>query len=117
MFEGTLRVLTAEELAALQNVDPRVASGIDGAYAVLVFDAEIQVSGMGTDGSGMRRQGAKMLGVAEQTKYGSSGDLSFWRTYDGQHIAVAAMAENIWFPSDVRLPVGEPATANAIVLG
>ena len=117
VFEGTLRVLTAEELAVLQNVDPKLIGGIDGTYAVLVFDAEIQVSGMGSDGSGMRRQGAKMLGVAQQTKYASSGDLDSWRSYDGQHIAVAAMAEDIWFPSDVRLPVGEPATANAIVLG
>ena len=117
VFEGTLRVLSADDLAAMQGVDPRVVSGAEGTYAVLVFDAGIQVSGMGADGSGMRRQGATMLGVAQETKYGSSGDLGSWQGHDGQHIAVAAMAEDIWFPSDVSMPVGEPRTANALQLG
>ena len=117
VFEGTLRVLSAEDLAALQGVDPRVAGGDDGTYAVLVFDAQIQVSGMSGDGSGSRRQGATMLRVAEQTQYSSSGDLGTWSAYDGQHLAVAAMANDIWFPSDVSMPVGEPRTAKAIVLG
>ena len=117
VFEGTLMILTADELASMQGVDPKVAEGIEGTYAVLVFDAPIQVSGMGADGSGMRRQSATMLGVAEQTKYATKGSIDSWKAYKGQDIAIAAMAEDIWFPSDVSLPVGEPRTADAIVLG
>ena len=117
VFEGTLRVLSAKDLAALQGVDSRVAGGDDGTYAVLVFDAQIQVSGMGADGSGTRRQGATMLGVANQSKYGSSGDINSWQAYDGKHIAVAAMPGDIVFPSDVSLPVGEPRTDKAKLLG
>lgn len=117
VFEGTVRVLSAEDLASFQGVDPRVAEGVGGTYAVLVFDASIQVSGMGADGSGMRRQGATMLGMASQTSYGSSGDIGMWKAHDGEHLVIAAMAEDIVFPSDVSLPVGEPKTSAAKILG
>lgn len=117
VFEGTLQVLSSDELASLQGVDPKAVGSIEGTYAVLVFDAQIQVSGMSGDGSGSRRQGATMLSVAEVTQYASKGDLDSWKAYDGQHIAIGAKAEDVWFPSDVSLPVGEPRTTNAIVLG
>ena len=94
-----------------------MAEGDDGTYAVLTFDAPIQVSGMSGDGSGTRRQGATMLSVASKTKYTTAGDIDSWRAYDGKHIAVAAKAEDIMFPSDVSMPVGEPRTDKAVMLG
>ena len=119
IFEGTLRVLSTEDLANLQGVDPAMFTG-DGMHAVLVFDAPFQVSGMGADGSGARRQGASMLGVAEYSDYGSfvidKGDVDAWVNFDGKHLVLGAVAEQIWFPSDVSLPVGEPSTQDAIVV-
>ena len=119
VFEGTLHVYSSSELAKLQGVDPKMFS--DGNVAVLVFDAPIMVSGMSADGSGMRRESSSMLGVAEYTDYGSfvidNGNLDSWLPYDGQHLTIGAKAEQIMFPSDVRLPMGEPATGDAIIIG
>ena len=121
VFEGTVRVVDAEELVELQGVDidPAMASG-GGTYAVLVFDQATEVSGMGADGSGERSEIANVLGIAEYTDYGSFtvdyGDLDSWRPLDGQHVLLAAQARDITFPSDVRLPLGEPSASAAKVL-
>ena len=120
VFEGTVRVVDAEQLIALQgaDIDPAAASG-GGEYAVLVFDQPIMVSGMSGDGSGMTRRSASMMGVAEYTEYDSFvveyGNLETWRDLDGQYAAIAVLADDIRFPSDVRLPIGEPS-ANAVTL-
>ena len=120
VFEGTVRVVDAEQLIALQGVDidPAAASG-GGEYAVLVFDQPIMVSGMSADGTGMTRRSASMMGVAEYTEYSSFvveyGNLETWRDLDGQHATIAVLADDIMFPSDVRLPIGEPS-ASAVTL-
>ncbi len=121
VFKGTVHVCTAEELVKLQGVDidPAVAGG-GGTYAVLAFDQETQVTGESADGSGQRTQAAKMLGIAEHTDYSSFvveyGDLSLCKTLDGQHVTLAAKAGDIMFPSDVRLPIGEPQAKEVVVL-
>jgi len=119
VFEGTLRVLTADELIELQEVDPYMPS-MEGTFAVLLFDQETEVVGQSGDGSGERTDTATMLGVAQYTEYSSStvdqGNLDSWRKYDGQHIAIAAYPDEIWFPSDVSLPIGEPRTSEATAL-
>lgn len=118
VFPGTLRVMTMEELVGYTDLDPALFH--EGDYAVLFFDAPVQVSGMSADGSGMRRESASMLGVAEYTDYGSfvidTGDVDSWRPYDGKHVTLAVAAEDIMFPSDVRLPLGQPSTGAAVVL-
>ena len=119
MFEGQLLVMSTAELAAYQGV-PDLGYG-DGEYAVLVFDQPISVYGMSSDGSGKTKQTASMLGVAEHTDLGSVvtdfGDVDSWRAYDGQTITVAAYQDDIWFPSDVRLPMGEPDAKTCEILG
>ena len=121
VVEGTVRVVSAEELVELQkaDIDPAMA-GNGGTYAVLVFDEPTEVDGMSGDGTGGRTETANMLGIAEYTEYDSftidKGDLDSWRAYDGKHVTLAAKAEDIMFPSDVRLPLGEPATGEAVVL-
>ena len=120
VFEGTVHVVSAEDLVKLQgiNIDPAMASN-GGTYAVLAFDEQIQVTGESGDGSGQRVDTAKMLGLAEFTSYSSFvvqyGDLDMWRPLDGQRATVGAKASDIWFPSDVRLPMGEP-NANTVIL-
>ena len=121
VFEGTVRVVSAEELIELQEADiPAAAISNGGTYAVLVFDEPTDVSGMGADGSGERTESAEMLGIGEYTDYGSFvseyGDLSLWESLDGQRVTLAAQAQDIMFPSDVRLPIGEPAVHVSVVL-
>ena len=121
MFEGTVHVCTAEELIDLQgrDIDPSMVSG-GGTYAVLVFNSPVDVEGMGADGSGKRTKTSSMLGIAEYTNYGSFvtdyGNLDSWRKYNGKQVTLAARADDITFPSDVRLPIGEPWSDSATVL-
>lgn len=118
VFQGTVRVCTADELIKLQSIDiDPAAAGGGGTYAVLVFDAPTDVTGESGDGSGQRTESSKMLGIAEHTEYGTFvidyGDLQKCRNLDGQKAEVAAKAQDIMFPSDVRLPIGQPAAKNA----
>ena len=121
MFEGTVHVCTADELIELQavDIDPAAAGG-GGTYAVLAFDQETNVAGMQADGSGETTRPAKMLGIAEHTDYESFvveyGDLDLCKSLDGKHVKVAAKAADIMFPSDVRLPIGEPSAHVSIML-
>ena len=121
VFEGTVHVVSPEELVDLQglDIDPAMASH-GGTYAVLVFDKETDVAGMGADGSGERTEPAQMLGIAEYTDYSNFvieyGDLDTWRSLDGQHVTLGAYAQNIMFPSDVRLPMGEPSASEVEIL-
>lgn len=120
IFEGTVHVVSADELVKLQgvNIDPSMA-GNGGTYAVLALDGQTQVTGQSGDGSGQRVDSAKMLGLAEYTPYSTFvvqyGDLDMWRPLDGQRATVGAKASEIYFPSDVRLPIGEPS-ANTVIL-
>ncbi len=121
VFEGTVHVVNAEELVKLQgvNIDPATASG-GGTYAVLALDEQVQVTGESGDGSGQRVDSANMLGLAEFTSYSSFvvqyGDLEMWRPLNGQKATVGAKASDISFPSDVRLPLGQPAAKTVILL-
>ena len=121
VFEGTVRVCTAEELIELQkiDIDPAAAGG-GGTYAVLVFDKPTDVTGMSADGSGERTESSNMLGIAEYTDYESFvveyGNLDACKELDGQHVKVAALADSIMFPSDVRFPIGQPSANTSVFL-
>ena len=116
-----MRVVSAKELVDLQakNIDP-AAAGNGGTYAVLVFDNPTEVTGMSGDGSGKRTERANMLGIAEHTDYSNFvveyGDLDACKALDGQHVTLASKADDISFPSDVRLPIGEPSAKVIAVL-
>ena len=121
VFSGVVHVCTPKELIELQGVDidPAAASH-DGTYAVLVFDVPTEVTGMSADGSGERTEIADMLGIAELTEYETFtveyGDLEAYKALDGQEVLIAALADDIMFPSDVRLPIGQPAASAIEVL-
>jgi len=116
VFKGTMRVLSAEELIDLQGQDQQAAAGQEGAYAVVVFDSPTDVSGMQADGSGQTTRSAKLIGVATANKYTNFGDVDACKALDGQQVTVAAKADVVGFPSDVRLPVGEPTASESIIL-
>ena len=116
-----MRVCDGEELIKLQgiDIDPAAAGG-GGTYAVIVFDQATPVTGQFADGSGEQTKTANMLGIAEYTDYSSFvmeyGDLDVCKGFDGQHVTLAAKAADIMFPSDVRLPIGEPWTKTSVIL-
>ena len=121
VFEGTVHVCTAEELIKLQDIDiDPAAAGGGGTYAVLVFDQPTDVTGQLGDGSGETTRTANMLGIAEHTDYDTFvveyGDLDLCKSLDGKHVKMAAKAQGIMFPSDVRFPIGEPSAKESIVL-
>lgn len=121
MFKGTVRVCTAEELIKLQGIDiDPAAVGSNGTYAVLVFDQPTDVTGESADGSGQRTESAKMLGIAEHTDYSNFvveyGNLDLCKSLDGQQATLVSRAEDIMFPSDVRLPIGQPSSKSVIFL-
>ena len=121
VFSGTVHVCTPEELIDLQgkDIDPAMVSN-GGTYAVLVFDVPTEVAGMSADGSGERTETCNMLGIAEFTEYDSFvieyGNLDEWRALDGQPATIAVLAKDITFPSDVRLPIGEPSASEVEIL-
>lgn len=121
VFEGTVYVVSPEELLAMQSIamDPAGVSN-GGTYAVLVFDEACDVTGMSADGSGERTKSAEILGLAEYTEYTSFvveyGDMELWKSLDCRRATIAVKAEDITFPTDVRLPVGQPAASDAVVL-
>ncbi len=121
VFDGTVHVGSPEDVLAWQgsDMDPSVV-GYGGTYAILVFDQETEVTGMSADGTGERTNSAKVLGIAEYTEYDSFtveyGDIEMWKSYDGQHVTLAAKAGDIVFPSDVRLPLGEPAASSVNII-
>ena len=114
-------VCTAEELVKLQaiDIDPAAASG-GGTYAVLKFDEAVDVTGEQADGSGQDTRSSTMLGIAEHTDFDyfvvEYGDLDLCQSLNGQKVKVAAKAEDIVFPSDVSLPIGEPKAQVSILV-
>ena len=120
VFKGTVRVCTAEELIKLQgkDIDPSVVGSGNGTYAVLVFDQPTDVLGNNGDGQGQRTQSCQVIGIAEHSDYSSFvveyGDLEKCKSLDGQHVTIGA--KDIWFPSDVRLPLGEPSAKEVVFL-
>ena len=122
VFEGTIRVCTAEELLKLQgrdDLDPSMV-GPGGTYAVLAFDEPTDVVGQSADGSGERTEASDMIGIAEFTDYENFvveyGDLDACKALDGQHVKLAALTDSIMFPTDVRLPIAEPSAKVVVVL-
>ena len=104
---GTVRVLTAPELAELQGRG-RTPNGEDSSYryAIFVFDAPTTFSAQssGNAGAPEERQ-ASMVRLGQQTPYSSDGS-GF--ELDGQSLTLSFDPSSCWFPSDTSLPTGEP---------
>ena len=114
VLTGTVRVLNAADLLELQGNTDLNASMFpeNGTYAVLVFDAPTNVTGMVADGTGPTTRQAKLAGLAEHTDYEGFtteyGDIESWKDYDGEQVTVAASESDIMFPTDVSLAIAEP---------
>lgn len=120
VFEGTVRVLSYNEVLQLQGVaDPNPGTDAGSQFAILVFDRTTDVKGHNGGDPGMRTEAAKMLlldsyDVSQWGSTGSPEKVNRWKAVNGKHVVVAC--KDIWFPSDTRLPLGEPGTDDAKLL-
>lgn len=120
VFEGTIRILNHAELTGLQGIsdsNPDYSGTFKyEKYAILVFDGTQTVTGMSGDGSGMQTGSAKLLCVGAYYPGVSSIDTTpKWVPYNGKRVVVAGTAEDVGWPSDTSLPVGEPRGGGEII--
>lgn len=120
VFEGTIRIMNHAELVGFQGVsDPN--PDYSGTfkyekYAILVFDGTQTVTGMSGDGTGMQTDSAKLLCVGAYYAGVDSVDTTpEWVPYNGKRVVVAGTAEDVGWPSDTSLPVGEPRGGGEII--
>lgn len=120
VFEGTIRIMNHAELVGFQGVsDPN--PDYSGTfkyekYAILVFDRTQTVTGMSGDGTGMQTDSAKLLCVGAYYPGVDSVDTTpEWVPYNGKRVVVAGTAEEVGWPSDTSLPLGEPRGGGDVI--
>ena len=123
VITGTLRIMTATELCELYDELPdgfaENFGGDESRYAIVVFDEPQMLAVMHSGDYGTPYEGeASMVAVAidENNEWGHEGDMSLWEPYDGQVVTVSIDPNEAMFPSDVRLPLGDPHTSTAELL-
>lgn len=103
---GTVRVLTAPELADLQGLDRTPnGEGADHVFAMLVLDSPQPLAASSSGGPGLDYRMVNMVRLGYNSPYISEGggfDL------DGQRVTMTFNPSDCWFPSDTSLPIGEP---------
>lgn len=111
-YSGTVYVFAsdAEMAEALGIENPNGSSSIKIATAVMKLDSAKTVKAKNGDGSGSRSGTAHYLVLAHGTGAGS------WTSYNGKHVSVSA--PSLAWPSDTRMPLGEPGVVgSASVVG
>lgn len=111
-YSGTVYVFAsdAEMAEALGIENPNGPSSIKIATAVMKLDSAKTVKAKNGDGSGSRSGMAHYLVLAHGTGAGS------WTSYNGKHVSVSA--PSLAWPSDTRMPLGEPGVVgSASVVG
>lgn len=111
-YSGTVYVFAsdAEMAEALGIENPNGPSSIKIATAVMKLDSAKTVKAKNGDGSGSRSGTAHYLVLAHGTGAGS------WTPYNGKHVSVSA--PSLAWPSDTRMPLGEPGVVGgASVVG
>lgn len=104
-ISGTVRAMTAPELAAFQ--DKSVSNGETAAYkyAVFVFDFPQQFTALSADG-GSKTKSATMALLGSNTPTGGSQGGGFDQA--SQHTTMDFSGRTCHWPSDASLPLGEP---------
>ncbi len=119
VLSGTCSVLSAEELLKLQEIDTDPNSlgyEPDDRFALILLDGtQTLYSHAPGEPDLMTYQDADMLLVASVTRH-SAGDIAQWEPYNGMHVTVQVSPYDIWNPSDVRLPVGQPRADNVVLI-
>lgn len=111
-YSGTVYVFSSDDEMAkgLGISNPNGSSSYKSASAVLKLDSAVSVTAKNGDGSGSRS------GTANYILLAGGSNASSWSSYDGKHVTVSA--PSLSWPSDTRMPVGEPSVVgSATVVG
>lgn len=99
LYEGTVRVFDSSEALAEFQGQPNPNLGYDRTYTVLVLSSSQSLMARSSgDAGAMRTHTASMIAI----------DPAFSK-YEGQTIMIGIDPEQTWWPSDTRLPLGEPS--------
>jgi RNA polymerase sigma-70 factor (ECF subfamily) len=106
VWEGTIRVLSFDELGKLQldrgdisQADYKTLVRDSKKHVVLLLDSPVSVTAANGGGPGTR---SGMQDMIELEK-----DAAGWQAYDGKHVAIAVAGEKqAFWPSDASLPIG-----------
>ena len=106
VWEGTIRVLSYDELGKLQldrgditQADYKALARDSKKHVVLLLDSPVSVTAANGGGPGTRSAMQDMIGLDK--------DAAGWQAYDGMHVAIAAAGEKqAFWPSDASLPLG-----------
>ncbi|GGG76396.1 hypothetical protein GCM10007338_12650 [Corynebacterium pelargi] len=107
-FEGTIRVLTIDELVAIHQEDPSLIPGAKGArFAVLELDTPTQAKVFYPNAQKIRQTGISMILMAQD--YPSDGGrVAAYESMDGTRATMLVSADKLIFPPDPRPPRAEP---------
>lgn len=108
-YTGTIRLFDNDDaLCAFQGTRNPNPGNRSQKYVVLELDGPTPVTAHNGDGRGSSTREAKLL-LLDTTRYGTNEDLpAYWSEYKDKHVTVR-FNEMGWFPSDTRLPLGEPS--------
>ncbi|AZA09766.1 hypothetical protein CPPEL_08310 [Corynebacterium pseudopelargi] len=107
-FEGTVRVLNIDELAAMHQEDPEVLAGMDDEHVVvLVLDTPTQADVLYPQEQKIRKEKISMILMAQDYPI-DGGKVASFESMDGQHKTMLVSADNLVFPTDQRPPKAEP---------
>ncbi len=95
-----------EVLDFLKIEDPNAGYGADETYTVLVIpEQELEVQS--GSGEGLRTNSASMISLSE---------FEHIAEYDGKIVTISIDPNNTWWPSDTRMPLGQPGTNDVRIL-
>ncbi len=105
VLTGTINTYSYQEAVELQGIADWNATDPNSTYRIIVLDMAQMLRGHHVD--------AYSEGEARMILYtGNEIPLE----YDGQHIIFSLDPETIWWPSDTRIPVGQPGTSDVHIL-
>ena len=109
VLTGTVRTLSYEEVIALQGQPDPNAPYTDKSrtYRLIILDGETEVTGHSGDGL-YTQTGTPYAILIDRADVPSS--------YDGQYITFSISPDTLWWPSDTRLPLGQPGTSDIHIL-
>lgn len=109
VLTGTINDYGYDQVVALQGQpDPNAAYSSyikDKTWHIFVLDTPQQLTGHSGDGMGSVTHEARMIVLGDG-----------YTAYNGQHVTISVSQDDLWFPSDTSMPLGEPS-ASITVLG
>lgn len=109
VLRGSIRVLTYDGVLEVQGVsDPNPGySNRNEEYVLFILDNPTNMSLTSVSGS-MREDLVKVISINDNQEM---------RGYDGSNVLLSINPKNTYWPSDTGLPLGQPSTNEARVLG